>query len=107
MIIEEPEAHLHPEAQVKLIEQLLALSKIGVKVVLTSHSDYIYNKLSNLVSVGGLAPESVAATLFTMGEHGSEGKPLAVDTYGIDDENFVDAAEALYMEKAEALANDA
>ncbi len=107
IIIEEPEAHLHPQAQVQLVEQLAALSRIGIKVVLTSHSDYLFNKVSNLVSAGALGRESVSATLFTMGEHGSEGKSLAVDGYGIDDENFVDVAEALYMEKAEALADDA
>lgn len=107
IIIEEPEAHLHPQAQVQLVEQLAALSRIGIKVVLTSHSDYLFNKVSNLVSAGVLASESVSATLFTMGEHGSEGKSLAIDGYGIDDENFVEVAEALYMEKAEALADDA
>jgi len=106
IIIEEPEAHLHPQTQVQLMEQLAALSKIGIKVVLTSHSDYLFNKVSNLISAGVLESESVSATLFTMGAHGSEGKSLAVDSYGIDDENFVDVAEALYMEKAEALAND-
>ena len=107
LVIEEPEAHLHPDTQFKLVSQLVALSKLGVKVVLTSHSDYIFNKISNLVILGRLRPEAVTATLLAMGEKGSEGKPLGVDAYGIDDENFIDSAESLYMEKAAALGQDA
>ena len=103
IVIEEPEAHLHPKVQTMLVEQLVALTKIGITVVLTSHSNYIFNKTSNLVISGTLPSKSVAATLFRMTNEGSEGRPLAVDQYGIDEENFVETAEALYMEKAEAL----
>jgi len=107
IIIEEPEAHLHPEVQVKLIEQFAALAALGVKVVLTSHSNFVFNKVSNLVITGVLPADSVAATLFEMDSGGSSGRALAVDEYGIDDENFVETAEALFMEKAEALIGDA
>lgn len=103
IVIEEPEAHLHPKVQTMLVEQLVALAKIGVTVVLTSHSNYIFNKTSNLVISGVLPAETVAATFFRMTNEGSEGLALAVDEFGIDDENFVETAEALYMEKAEAL----
>jgi len=107
VMIEEPEAHLHPEVQVKLIEQLAELTQHGVKIVLTSHSDFIFNKVSNLVIAGALKPESVVATLMTMTEQGSEAKALGIDSLGIDDENFIDTAEALYLEKAGLLADDA
>jgi predicted ATPase len=107
IMIEEPEAHLHPEVQVKLVAQFAALTNLGVKVVLTSHNNYIFYKASNLVISGQLSPNAVAATPFTMEEHGSVGKPLVVDAYGIDDENFVETAESLFMDKAEAPASDA
>lgn len=107
IIIEEPEAHLHPEAQVRLVEQLAALTKIGVKVVLTSHSNFVFNKISNLVITGALSADAVAATVFVSGDLGSEARPAAIDSNGIDDWNFVETAEALFMEKAEALQGDA
>jgi len=107
IIIEEPEAHLHPEVQVKLVEQFAALAALGVKVVLTSHSNFVFNKVSNLVITGALPVDFVAATLFEMKSAGSNGRALMVDQYGIDDENFVETAEALFMEKTEALTGDA
>jgi predicted ATPase len=107
IIIEEPEAHLHPEVQVKLLEKFAELTNLGVKVVITSHSNFIFNKASNLVISRQLSPDRVEATLFIMKERGSIGKPLAIDDYGIDDENFVDTAESLFVEKAEALENNA
>jgi predicted ATPase len=42
IIIEEPEAHLHPKVQAMLVKHLVELTKLGVKVVLTSHSNYIW-----------------------------------------------------------------
>ncbi len=81
IIIEEPEAHLHPKVQVKLVEQFAALTKLGVKVVITSHSNFVFNKASNLVIAGKLSPAKVAATLFRMETHGSVGKRLAIDAY--------------------------
>lgn len=49
--IEEPEAHLFPEAQCKLIEILaivLASSKTS-RMVITTHSPYVPSKLNNLI----------------------------------------------------------
>lgn len=41
MIIENPEAHLHPAAQTSMGQFLAGLSKTGVKVVIETHSDHI------------------------------------------------------------------
>jgi len=64
LIIEGPEAHLHPKVQIKLLEHFAALTELGVKVVLMSHSNYIFNKTSNLIISGGLESSKVATTLF-------------------------------------------
>ncbi|MCX7257100.1 MAG: AAA family ATPase, partial [Polaromonas sp.] len=48
LFLEEPEAHLHPEIQIKLIGVLAKLaSKTKTKIIITSHSNYIFNKCSN------------------------------------------------------------
>lgn len=48
-IVEEPEAHLHPEAQQQIAEALAQLSDAGVKVLITTHSDVIIEQISNFV----------------------------------------------------------
>lgn len=106
LIIEEPEAHLHPKVQVQLLENFAALTKLGVKVVITSHSNYIFSKASNMIISKHLPAEKVAATLFAWTSSGSVGKALNIDEYGIDDENFLETSEVLFAEKTEALSTD-
>ena len=48
-IIEEPEAHLHPESQVKFIEEICSWVRSGYQVLLTTHSEWIIEALSNQV----------------------------------------------------------
>ena len=45
LIVENPEAHLHPKAQSRLIRFLAKVSKTGVQVLIESHSDHILNAL--------------------------------------------------------------
>lgn len=48
-IVEEPEAHLHPEAQRQIAEVLAQLANAGVKVLIATHSDIIIEQISNFV----------------------------------------------------------
>jgi predicted ATPase len=45
LIIENPEAHLHPYAQSQLIKFLAKVSTIGIQIFIESHSDHILNGL--------------------------------------------------------------
>ena len=45
LIVENPEAHLHPKAQSKLAQFLAKVSSCGVQVFIESHSDHILNAL--------------------------------------------------------------
>ena len=48
-MIDEPELNLHPKNQ-RLVARLLArLSNLGVKIFLTTHSDYIVKELNTLI----------------------------------------------------------
>ena len=55
VIIEEPEAHLHPENQRKAAEYITKLVNNGVRVVVTTHSDFFVEQLSNLVRLSAIS----------------------------------------------------
>ncbi|HCI78063.1 MAG TPA: hypothetical protein DHW02_00045 [Ktedonobacter sp.] len=49
VVIDEPEMNLHPEAQAKIIEFLVMLVNAGLDVLITTHSPYITDHLTNLI----------------------------------------------------------
>ncbi len=57
LIIEEPEAHLHPAMQVEFIRQLAGAVRSGVRIMLITHSEYVLEELANLVRMSEI-PES-------------------------------------------------
>ena len=54
LIIEEPEAHLHPRNQTELVQFLAQMVRRGMKVLITTHSPFIVEKLSNLIQNSAL-----------------------------------------------------
>ena len=98
LILEEPEAHLHPDVQVKLIEILATLS-LNAKIILTSHSNYIFNKCSNLIISKKLKQDEFEAIIFEYSDTGSITRDLNVNQYGISDENFGETGENLFEER--------
>ena len=57
LIIEEPESHLHPAMQVEFTRQLAAAVRSGIRVMLTTHSEWVLDELANLIRLSEL-PES-------------------------------------------------
>ena len=49
LIIEEPESHLHPEMQRSIAEVMVRLVRAGVRVLVTTHSDYFLEQIGNYV----------------------------------------------------------
>ena len=54
LIIEEPESHLHPEMQALFTRQLVAAVQSGVRILITTHSEWILEELANLVRLSEL-----------------------------------------------------
>ncbi len=54
LIIEEPESHLHPGAQTKIAITLARLVRAGVRVIITTHSDWLLQQIGNLIREGEL-----------------------------------------------------
>jgi hypothetical protein len=66
VLIEEPEAHLHPTAQRNFARALSTLSREdGKQIVLTTHSESFLAALLAVVSEGGLQPTDIKCYLST------------------------------------------
>ncbi len=64
VIVENPEAHLHPAAQAKMGRFAAQVAAAGVQVILESHSDHLLNGIRRAVKEGVIAPDSVAIHFF-------------------------------------------
>ncbi|MFN8533261.1 MAG: AAA family ATPase [Dehalococcoidia bacterium] len=116
LLIEEPEAHLHPSNQRKIADILVALVRAGVRVIMTTHSDLILQHFNNAVrkgsitrrrsqtrplSNGELSTDEIGAYLVDWcGDRTSTGVTrLVIDPIdGIPDDSFASVHETLYEE---------
>jgi predicted ATP-binding protein involved in virulence len=57
LIIDEPELNLHPDNQRKIARFFAMLVNNGIKVLITTHSDYIIKEFSNLIMLSNPFPE--------------------------------------------------
>ncbi len=103
LFIEEPEAHLHPEIQVKLMEIFAKLVKQNIKIIITSHSDFMFNKMNNLILEKKLDISKSCAMILEQTEQGSISKILPANELGVEDENFIATIEHLFNERTEII----
>ena len=57
LIIEEPESHLHPAMQAEFALHLVRLVHAGIRVIVTTHSEWILDQFANLVRLSELSEE--------------------------------------------------
>ena len=120
-IIEEPEAHLHPAAQTRMAMTLARMVRAGVRVVVTTHSDWLLKEIGNLMREGvlgeqagqsadeeelpsSLRPGDVGIWLFRKDESasGSTVEEIPFDRIeGVEPRDYEDVAEALYNRSAD------
>ena len=116
LIIEEPESHLHPAMQTAFAGELARLARSGVRVMLTTHSEWMLEALANLVRMGDLPkPEregitgselalssgDVGAWMFTPNAEGSTVEEIPLDTEaGTFPAGYGEITESLYNDWA-------
>ena len=54
LIVDEPEMNFHPDVQVLLARIFAIMSSRGLKIVVSTHSDYIIRELNNLIMASAL-----------------------------------------------------
>ncbi|NJK79591.1 MAG: ATP-binding protein [Chloroflexaceae bacterium] len=64
IIIDEPEMNLHPEAQVRMAEFLAIMVHAGLRVLITTHSPYIIDHLTNLMKAAKHEDKDTIRDLF-------------------------------------------
>ena len=55
LIIEEPESHLHPAMQAEFALHLVRLVHAGIRVIVTTHSEWVLDQFANLVRLTQLS----------------------------------------------------
>ncbi len=121
LVIEEPEAHLHPAAQTRMAHILGRMVRAGLKVVITTHSDWLLQEIGNLIREGelhaattddkahgplarSLEPHEVGAWLFRKNsdDAASTVEEIPFDRIeGIEPREYEDVAEVLYNRSAD------
>ncbi len=119
LIIEEPEAHLHPAMQTALARELARLVRSGVRIVLTTHSEWFLEKIGNLTRLSelpkekrtsienedvALDPHEVGAWLFKppTPPKGSVVEEVKIDPEtGLFSTDYSEVSETLYNEGAQ------
>lgn len=59
LMIDEPELNLHPSNQILMARLLVLLVNAGVKVFITTHSDYILREISNCIMLNSLDEKQI------------------------------------------------
>ena len=118
LIIEEPEAHLHPAMQAAFAKELAKIVRSGVRIIVTTHSEWFLEKIGNLTRLASL-PKSkrsdieeedvaldtndVGAWLFKISSRpkGSVVEQIHLDPEtGLFPSDYSDVGESLYNEGA-------
>ncbi|MBR3492448.1 MAG: ATP-binding protein [Bacteroidales bacterium] len=104
LFVDEPELNLHPKNQILLAKIFVKMINAGLRLVISTHSDYIIREINNMIMADGLnkagdkifsnkgydeslclSQDKFAPYLFQKGENGKvKVEPLEVDRYGFN-----------------------
>ncbi|WP_017303702.1 AAA family ATPase [Spirulina subsalsa] len=89
ILLENPEAHLHPKGQAKMGELLALDASCGIQIVVETHSDHVLNGLRLAVYHGKLSPDDVQLHYLERFERRGESKTKVISPH-IDKQGRID-----------------
>ena len=115
LIIEEPEAHLHPKNQRTLVKYFVKAINEGLNIILTTHSDYIIEQFNNFIRLGNVDEKILNELNYNKkhilndsdiciyhfkddGDYSFVSNELNINCTGFNEENFTEVIEDLYIE---------
>ena len=115
LIIEEPEAHLHPKNQRILVKYIVRAVNNGLKVMLTTHSDYVIEQFNNFIRLHSVNQDSLDEfdympsdvlshediSIYTFKKDSEKqfiAEKIDINETGFDEETFTPISEELYDE---------
>lgn len=105
LIIDSPEAHLHPEGQSKMGYFLAQIAAAGVQVIIETHSDHLLNGLRIAVQSEIVSPSDVAVHFFSREEEENGGVKYNICSPLIDKEgNLSEWPEGFFDQSEKDLA---
>ena len=90
VLLENPEAHLHPRGQFQVGELIARAASAGIQVIVETHSDHILNGIRVAVKRGLTKPEDVALHFFQRPANDSELSGIRVVSPQIDSDGRLD-----------------
>jgi predicted ATPase len=87
LLVENPEAHLHPSGQTMMGKLLSVAASCGLQIVVETHSDHLLNGVRLAVKEGSLANSDVSIYFFkkSNNENPTNVTKLEIDKYGMLD----------------------
>jgi len=91
LLLENPEAHLHPSGQTKIGEMLALAASCGVQIIVETHSDHLLNGIRIAVKEKKIPHTEVKCFFFKSGKwDGISEPPVIVDQLEIDEHGMLD-----------------
>lgn len=102
LILEQPEIHLHPDAQAKLADMFIDAAR-DKNFIIETHSEHLLSRIRRRVAEGKLQADDVAIYYFTKDSEGTNIKRLSLGSdgeiaewpQGFFEEDFIEAMEHL------------